>query len=451
MKIVIVGGGKVGEAICQELSDTNDIILIDNDPEVIDSIFSQYDIQAVVGNGANVNVQTEATVEDAEVFLAVTNSDELNIISSIIARKLGAKYTIARVRNPEYHERVDFIKSSLGITSMINPEEESAAVISEILKYPTAQSIESFASGKVNMVQILIDEDAFLKDMTLRDFRESFDGRLLVCIVERGLDVFIPSGDTKLLEGDKIYVTGSMNDLDKFYRNFKEYNAPIESALIIGGGRISYYLIKKLIKRGISVKLIEVDREIATQMSNDFSDVIVINADGTDQEILEEEGISEFDACIALTGIDEENIINSVFAKHKNVKKCIAKVNRTGMLKILGEIGLDTIITPKRIIADKIVRFVRSLGATGDSAIEKLYKLADRRVEAMEFIASENSKTIGIKLVDLDLLDNTLVSFIMRNGDMIFPSGNDCIMPEDRVVIVTTHENIVELDDIMNK
>lgn len=451
MNIVIVGGGKVGETICQELSDIADIVLIDNNPKVIESIFSQYDIQAVVGNGANVNVQREAMVENADIFISVTNSDELNIIACIIAKKLGAKYTISRVRSPEYHDSVDFIKTSLGISGMINPEFESARIIDEILKYPTAQGIESFAGGKVNLVQISLEEGSFIENLTLKEFRESFNGKLLVAIVVRGNEVFIPTGNTKLLSGDTIHVTGSTKDLDKFYRSIRKYSSPVESALIIGAGRLSYYLVKKLVSEGVQVKLIEVNKDIATKFSQQFPEIAVINADGTDQDILEEEGISEYDACIALTGIDEENIMISLFAKHKNVKKCIAKVNRTSMLKLLNQVGLDTIITPKRIIADKIVRFVRSISATGESCVEKLYKVADRRAEVLEFIAAEPSKVIGVPLWELNTLENTLVVFIMRNGELIFPTGEDSILANDRVVVVTTQENITDLDDILIK
>lgn len=451
MKVVVVGAGKVGETICQELYENTDIVLIDTNPRVIDNIFSMYDIQAVVGNGANVNVQNEAMVGESDIFLAVTNSDELNIVSCIIAKKLGAKYTIARVRNPEYHESVDFIMSSLGITGLINPEEESAAVLSEILKYPNSLSIESFANGKVNMVEVAIDEDNYLVDMTLKDFSSSFDGKLLVCIIERHDEVIIPTGNTVINSGDNIHVTGSMEDLHKFYNSLGKIDSQIKSTMIIGGGKLTYYLITKLLKRGMDIKLIEVNMERALEFANDFPEIIVINADGTDQEVLEEEGISEYDSCIALTGIDEENIMISLFAKYMNVKKCVAKVNRTSILKLLPQVGLDTIITPKRIIADKIVRFARSRLAAGESEMERLYKLADRKVEAMEFTAKENSEVIGIPLMDLNIKENTLVTIIHRNGDLIFPGGRDSVNVGDRVAIVTTQENIVTLDDIIKK
>lgn len=451
MNIVIVGGGKVGEIICQELYESTNIVLIDTDPRVIEDIFSQYDIQAVVGNGANVNVQNEAMVGESDIFLAVTNSDELNIIACIIAKKLGAKYTIARVRSPEYHDSVDFIKSSLEITGLINPEEESAKVISEILKYPTAISIETFANGMVKMVEVPIEENTYLDGIILKDFSASFDGKLLVCIVERGEEVIIPYGETQLEAGDSIHVTGSMEDLVKFYNSLGEDDSSINSALIVGAGRLSFYLTQRLLNRGLDVKVIEHDTDRAMKFANAFPGVIVINADGTDQDVLEEEGIAEYDSCIGLTGIDEENLMISVFAKHMKVKKSVAKVNRTSILKLLTEIGLDTIITPKRIIADKIIRFVKSSLATGNSGVERLYKLADRKVEAMEFSVSSESRIIGIPLMELDILENTLVTFIHRSGHLIFPSGNDVILVGDKVGIVTTHSGLVDLDDIIKK
>ncbi len=449
MDIVIVGGGKVGEILIRELHENYNVVLVDNNPQVVESLNNPYDIQTIVGNGGDVDILREAGVPSAEVFVAVSDSDELNIISCIIANKLGAKHTVARVRKPEYHAAYDFIKSALEIDYVVNPEEESAALLSEILKYPTANSIEHFANGKVKMVEFSVDEDAVVTGMTLREFRESFDGRLLVCIVERGDEVFIPRGSTTILPGDVIYVTGSVKDLNQFYRTINRFNRPIESVLIIGAGKLSYYLVKKLVARKIDVKLIEVDREVCELFAKEFPSIQVICADGTDQDVLEAQGIQEYEACIALTGIDEENIIISIFAKHNNVSKCIAKVNRTSILKLLDVVGLDTIITPKSLIADKILRLVRSIGATGHSKVERLYKLADRRVEALEFIADKQSKTIGVPLAELKFLENMLVAFIIRGGEIIIPDGKDAIRAKDRVVVVTTHEDIVDLDDII--
>ncbi len=451
MKIVIVGGGKVGNAICKELEEHCDIILIDNDPDVVEMLFSQYDIQAVVGNGSDVNIQKEATVEDADIFLAVTTSDELNMVSCIVAKELGVKHIIARVRNPEYRNSVDFIRDRLGITAMINPEEEAAKKIAQILQYPTAVSVETFAEEQVHMVSVLIEEDTFLKDITLKEFDDSFDGKLLICIVERDGEAFIPNGSTKILEDDIVHLTGSHEDLNKFYRNFREFNSPIDSALIIGGGKMGYYLLRELTNKKMEIKLIEVKAEITEFLSETFPEISVIHADGTDQDILDSEGISAYDSCIALTGIDEENIIISIFSKYRNVRKSIAKVNRTSMLKLIGHTELDTIITPQRIIADKIVRFVRSLNASGDTAVENLHTLADHKVEALEFIANENSKGIDIPLMELEIVDNTLVAFIFRNGELLFPSGKDAIHAGDRVVVVTTQKNVDELDDLLAK
>lgn len=449
MKVVIVGGGKVGNAIIKELEELCDIILIDNDPEVIDMAFSQYDIQAVVGNGADVMIQREATVEDADVFIATTTFDELNMVSCIIAKQLGVKHTICRVRNPEYRQSVKFIQHQLGITAMLNPEEESAKAISQMLQYPTALSIDPFAGGKVHIVAVLVKESSFLVGMSLREFAESFEGKLLVCIIERGDSAFIPKGDTIIYENDIIHLTGSNEDLNLFYRKFKKGKNHIDSALIVGGGKMGFYLLYELSKLKMDIKVIEIDTKKANHLSEMFPDVSVIHADGTDQDILETEGIAAYDSCIAITGVDEENIIISIFASHMKVKKSIAKVNRTSMLKLLTHTGLDTVITPQRIVADQILRFVRSLSATGNNAVENLHILADHKVEALEFHMKGHCKAIGIPLQHLKLLDNTLIAFIFRDDHLIFPSGNDIIQKGDRIVLVTTHQNYDEFDDFV--
>jgi len=451
MKIVVIGGGKVGGNICKELSDICDIVLIDSNPDVIESIFEELDIQAIVGNGAFVDVQIEAGMKDTDFVLAVTNSDEQNIMACILAKSLGVKKSIARVRNPEYHQNVDFIKKAFGIDAMINPELETASVIRKILSFPMALNIDSFAEGKVSLVEIEIKKGSVLENMDLKTFRESFAGNILVSIVERNDEIIIPRGDTVLKTGDRIHITGSSIDLDKLYPRISQKQAPVRSVVIVGAGKIGYYLIKKLSKsRSFQIKVIEQKKERADIISRQFPNVIVINADGSNQRVLEEEGISEYDACIALTGIDEENIFISLFAQHKGVRKCITKVNRRSMLKILAHVNLDSIITPELIIADEIIRFTKSLMTNGSSNIEHLYKLAGGGVEAIEFVATSNNKTaININLTDLRIIDNTLVSLIVRDGEPILPKGNDCIKLGDRVLIITTHTDILSLDDIV--
>lgn len=450
MKIVVIGGGKVGSNICRELSDGCDIVLIDNEPTVINDIFESYDVQGIVGNGVSVDVQVEAGMANADLALAVTNSDEQNIMACIIAKRLGVRHTIARVRSPEYHQNVDFIKSAFGIDKMINPEEEAAKVIKKVLSFPMALNIETFADNKVSMVEIEVKTDSVLNNMDLKTFREYFGGNVLVCIVERNDDVFIPRGDNVLLEGDRIHVTGSTYELEQLYPKINQRKTPIRSLLIVGGGRIGYYLIKKLVKKNIKIKLLEYKKSVADNISQQFPSITVINDDGSAQSVLEEEGIADYDACVALTGIDEENIFISLFAKRKGVKKCITKVNRRAMLKILDNVDLDTIITPELIIADEIIRFARSLKAGGNSNIEHLYKLSDGRVESLEFIVSSLDKAIiGVPISKLKIMDNTIVSLIVRVDEPILPSGDDTIMLNDKVLICTTHSDIMSLEDIL--
>ncbi|KXO16014.1 Trk system potassium transporter TrkA [Peptoniphilus sp. GNH] len=449
MKVVIVGGGKVGEALCIDLANSCDVVLIDKNQAVVENIFDQCDIQAVLGNGTDVNVQTEAGVKDADIFLAVSESDELNLVACIIAKKLGARHTMARVRNPQYSESVDFIKRSLEITTILNPEEEAAKTISRNLKFPTALNVESFAGGKLNIVELELEKESVINGLSLTEVGKNLGSPLLVCIIEREGKVFIPSGSCCLMAGDKIHVLGDNEALAKFYSMLGKSKKPISSAIMIGGGRVAYYLIKRLLQRKVDIKIIETDLERAKFLASSFPEITVINADGTDQDVLEEEGIGNYEACIALTGIDEENVILSVFAKHRGVNKSIAKVSRTSMLKILGHFGIDSIITPKSIVSDQIIRFVRSIIAADNSPVEKLYRLAGRRVEAMQFLAGDDLKILDTKLKDLKTKENTLIASIQRGRDLILPNGESKILPKDHVIVVTTQENIISLDDIL--
>lgn len=451
MDIVIVGAGKVGENLCKELYPDNNVILIDTNPIVIEEMFSDMDIQAIIGNGADLEVQEEARVEHADMFISVTQSDEINIIACIIAKNLGAAYTIARVRNPEYNKSVDFIKESLGINLMVNPDLETATSIADILEFPIAQNIEKFGDGHIFFISYLVKGDEPIVGMDLIEFDQMGSSRILICIMERNEEVFIPKGDTVILPDDIIYVTGSQTDLIDFFRNIQVYEKKINKALIIGGSRISYYLLKELEPRHMEIKLIERDRERAVKFAKEFPEIIAIHGDGTNQELLDDEGISGYEAIIALTGIDEENIMLSLFAKTRNIPKTVTKVNRTHMLKLVDHMGLDTIITPKDIISDRIIKVVKSLHATSNNAVTKLYKLADRRVEVLEFEVGEHCKMAMQKLKDLKLKDNTIIATIIRKDETIYPGGYDYIQQGDRVLIVTLQKNIYELDDLLKK
>lgn len=449
MKIVIAGGGKVGEVLCRELSlEKNDIVLIENNPTQLERIIQKNDITGMVGKGENYDHLVEAGVADCDIFIAVTPKDEINIIAAIIAQKLGANHTIARVRNPVYAKNMEFVREDLGISIIVNPELEAAKEIFSIIQFPEALSVEQFFNGKVSIIEEMIQPGGQLDGMPLTRFRIQF-GEILVCAIERGDNIFIPRGDAELQAGDHIFVTGCRVDLMNFLRRTGYKGKKAKSALIIGGSRIAYYLIPMLAKLPVVVKIIENNPDQAKDLSETFPEAIVVQGDGTDQEFLKEEHMEQYDVVIGLTGIDEENILISLFAMKQSVPRAITKVNRTDLLETVGNLGLQTIITPKRIIANEILTFARSFGNTQVSNIEKLYRIANDQVEALEFIVNSKSKIINIPLKDLNIKENLLIAYMIRFGKLIFPGGEDEIKVGDHVIVVTTNKNFDDIDDIL--
>lgn len=451
MKIVIVGGGKVGEKLCAELSEEhNDIYLIEKDDETLDRLIHKFDITGVVGNAANIEIQQEIGVSTADVFIAVTEKDEINLISAVLAKNLGAKYTVARVRNPEYSNHQSVLKESLGLSLIINPELSAATDIARVLRFPSALSAESFAAERVSLVEVEVEEASPLNGLNLRTFRQRF-GSILVCMSVRDEKVIIPDGQYQIQSGDRIFITGQAYDMMKFFKLYGEDKKRIRSTLIVGGGRITYYIMKALEKAHskIEATIIEIDKDKAEFLSQEFPNATVIFADGTDHAILEEHGLENYDSFISLTGVDEENLVMSVFARHKGVKKIITKMSRVEILKILSLVQLKTIITPKQIVANEIVQFVRALANAQGSNIEALYRLADNEVEVMQFKVTKNSNLCNIPLVELKMKKNTLIAYIMRNNELIFPTGSDQLHEHDRVLVVTTEKMFDDLDDIL--
>lgn len=449
VEIVIAGGGKVGETISEELArEGNDIVLIEIKAGRLEQIINKIDITGLAGDGAEIDNLVEAGVRDCDMFIAVTAEDETNIISAIIAKELGAKYTIARVRDPKYTNHIEFVRESLGINMVINPELEAARHISRILEYPETLRIEQFEKGRVSMVELVIKENGPLIDTPLVQFRENY-GDVLICAITRDYETIIPSGDTVLRKGDHLYVTGAQSDISRFYQKAGYKEEKIDSTLIIGGGGVTYNLLNLLKDKDMDIKVIEIKEEKAIDLSYEFPDVVVIKGDGTDQDFLDEERIRSFDSVLSLTGIDEENIVNSLYALSIGINKVITKVSRTGLLKILGNIDLQSIVTPKQLITNKILRFVRSISNTTVSNVEELVRIADNEVETLQFLVKATSRVVGVKLKDLDTKDELLVAYIIRGDDLIYPSGEDEILEGDHVLIVTKHKSFDDIDDIL--
>ena len=456
MKVVIVGGGKVGELLCADFSDIfQEVTIIDTNELRVEKLVEAYDINGILGNGANYEVLTRADSAEADMFISVTASDEINMICCIAAKQMGAKYTIARIRNPEYSKTKEFLRESLGIDLMVNPEYEAAKQISHMLKYPTAIKVESFFGGKFNILEVIINSNSILNGVSLIDSKKIIDFPSLVCLVERQGEVFVPRGNYVFNVGDKVHITAANKNLKKFYKllgNQDNMEKKITSSLVIGGGKIAHYLVEFLQIANFYVKVIEIDKNKAISLSETFPDIDVIWADGSDRDTLIEEGIQTFDSCISLTGFDEENIIINLYADKLGIKKTVAKVNRASLKQIAEDIGQYSYITPKEIVGNIITKYTKSLQCSKHSDIENFYRIANNQAEVIEFKITNNSaKILGIKLKDLAINPNMLIAFIIRNNKQIFPNGDDEIKLDDNVVVVSYKHKIEHIDDIISR
>lgn len=451
MDIVIIGGGKVGEELCRDLSKENhNIVLIDKDPNRLEQLSNTYDIRGVLGNGAVYALQLEADTDKCDLFIAVTPLDEINIIAALTAKRIGAKYCVARVRNPDYSEQMHFIHDELGINLVVNPELEAARQINNIIRYPSALTVDRITRGTINLVSVRIDDDGKIANTTVRDYVWR-DRHGLFVALERDDKVLIPKGDSVIEVGDIVYAVGGTDDLHDLYLSSGSYTQAIHSVMIVGGGRISEYLIPMLLKQGVRVKLIEVKKEKCDELSVKFPKVEIIFGDGTNPDFLREERITDYDAFIALTNIDEENIIVSIFASRNHVSKTITKVNRLNLMHYIEDEGIGSVITPYRVVSDIIIRYVRAIDEEGRSEIINLTRFADDRIEVIDFKVGRSPGLTEIPIQDLKLKDNLLLAMILRGNDSIIPSGKDMILPGDHIVIVTTHTQLSSVDDILKE
>ncbi len=449
MYIIIVGLDKLGSTLTKQLStEGHDIVVVDPDNSVVSSTVDAYDVMGICGNGATYEVLKEAGAAKAKLIIAATGSDELNILCCLFAKHMGTENTIARVRNPDYAGQSQFLRNDLGISMTVNPEYETANEISRIIRFPSAANLDSFAGGRVEIARVRIHSDNPLCDMPIHEMRKKTKAKVIICAVQRNDSVFIPSGDFVLHCDDVISITGTRAELSSFMKQTGVYKQKIKNVMIVGGGRIAYYLAKLLSDTGRNIKLIELKDERCRHMSDMLDDVTVIHGDGTDQDILEEQCIDGQDALIALTGIDEENIIVSMYAESKGVNKVITKVNRHSY-SILNDIGLETVVSPQIVAGNLVTRYVRALhNSAGNSQIQTLYKLVGGKVEAAEFIVPEDAGYLNIPFKELELMPNLLIGCIIRNGKIIFPGGDDVMKANDSVIVVTAGRIIEDLHDI---
>ena len=453
MKIIIVGCGKIGTTIIESLvREGHDVVAVDSDPAIIADISNIYDVMCVCGTGADYDTLAEAGVSSANMVVAVTGSDELNMLSCFIAKKMGAEQTVARIRNPEFNDKnLGFMKQQLGISLSINPELLVAKEFFNLLQLPSAVNIETFSRRSFEMAELILKENSPLDGMSLIDLRKKYKASFLVCLVKRGGEVYIPDGNFVLKSGDHIGLTATFTELQKLLEMIGVTSKRARNVMILGASTTAYYLAKMLLSAGNSVTVIDKDKGRCERFAEILPGAVIINGDGAQQEVLLEEGLTSADALATLTGIDEENILVSFFAISQNVPKVITKANRNELIGMAEKIGLDSIISPKRTISDVITRYARALQNSLGSNVETLYKLMDGKAEALEFNVQSDFNALHIPLKDMKLKNNILIAGIIRKRKAFVPSGDDEIMVGDKVIVISkaTDEIMNDLSDIL--
>lgn len=450
MRIVIIGLGTIGKTILKSLSgEGHTITIIDENKYRIEDLIERYDVMGIVGNGASMDIQNEAGVAAADLVIALTRSDELNILACLVAKKVGAQNTIARVRNPDYRKQITDMKDDLGISMVVNPEQETANEIFNLVNLPSVAQIEHFAEGKVSLVEVVAEKGCALIGETLISLGKKLTTKVLICAVQRGDEVTIPSGHFMIQEGDRIHFTSNAKMLGDFLREANLVKSPFKNIMIVGGGRIGFYLADSLANKKYAVKLIEHNRAHAEELAEFLPRVTVVCGNGTQHDLLIEEGIEAMDAFVALTDIDEENMIVSMFANKKKVKKTITQIKSDDLYGMLDELGITNNVSPKQIVASRIISYIRALANTVGSNVLTLYRLVNNQVEALEFSARKQEKFYNKPLKELKIKKNCLIACIIRQNEVMIPNGDSQIQLGDNVVVVTTHKNFDDLNDVI--
>ena len=450
MNIIIVGCGKVGYTLVELLSsEDHNLVVIDEKPERVSRITDSMDAMGIVGNGINHQTLLAAGIETADLLIAVTGDDEKNLLCCVIAKKTGRCQTIARVRNPIYNEETEFLKKEFGIAMIINPDLAAATEIAKVFQFPSALRVDTFAKGRVELLHFRIGKDSPLLGMKLYNLNQTLHTSVLVCTAMRGDDVIIPNGNFEFHENDVISIASTRKNAIEFFRKIGTATHRVANAILAGGGAISYYLAKSLIAFGIHVTIIDIDPVRCDYLSEALPDATIICGDATDQNLLSQEGLEHAQGFAALTGLDEENILLSLYANEVSGARTVTKINRLNFTSIINNLNLGSIVYPRVITADYILKHVRSTSYSRNSNVEKLYKLANGRVEALEFIIKEDSAVAGIPLQNLNLRKNTLICCIYRNNEVIIPTGQDMMLAGDSVLVVIYGYRIYDIQEIL--
>lgn len=450
MNIIILGSGKVGRTLAEQLSNEgHNIVMVDIIAKKVQDISEDADIMGVLGNASSINTLLDAGIETADILIAVTGSDELNLLCCLIAKKVSKCHTIARVRNPVYGKEIGFIKERLGISMIINPEQAAAIEISRLLRFPSAIKIDTFAKGRVELLKFKVKPEFHLDQMTVMEVAERYKNSILICAVERGDEVYIPSGNFVLKDNDIISIIASPVNSALFFKRIGIHTHQVKSTMIVGGSTLSYYLAKLLLAMKIRVLIVEANKDRCEQLSELLPDATIINGDGTDKNLLLEEGLSRVESFVTLTNLDEENILLALFAKKNSNAKLVSKVNRIAFDDIIEGLDIGSVIYPKYLTADYILQYVRAMQNSIGSNVETLYQILDNKAEALEFSVHEDCPFLNTPLADLDIRNNLLITCINRNGKITIPRGQDSIQLGDTVIVVTTVKGLQDIKDIL--
>lgn len=451
MKIIIIGSGKVGYTLAAQLvAEDHDLIIIDNKMTALQHADDTLDVMCIRGNGASISVLLEAGVREADLVISVTDSDEVNTICCLLAKKLGAQHTVARIRNPAHATDSELLRQETGLDLVINPELAAAQEISRILRFPFASHVDSFSRSRVEMVGFRSLPEDKLANIPLYELVKDFSANMLFCAVKRDGQVYVPDGSFVMQPHDEIYVLGEHMELNRFFKTLGRTALKIKDIIIVGGGRISVYLAWAMEKAGVGVRIIEMDEDICASLSEMLPDAMMIHGDGTETALLESESFTATDAFISLTNRDEENLLSALYAQRSGVPKVIAKITRQNYAEMAKDLGLDSVISPKNITANRILRYVRGLNNSKSNAMQTLYKLLDGSIEVTEFVVTDTTKNINTALRDLRLKKGIIIGVIMRGSEIIIPHGNDEFHLGDRVILIAQALHIFDLNDIFN-
>ena len=453
MDIVIVGGGRLGSGLAKSLSQENhNITVIDVNEDLVNTIVETYDVQGVIGSGTIRSVLNDANVQKADLVIGATDEDEINILTCFIARRMGARHTIARVRNPEYTSQINFMRNELGISMMLNPDLSTALEIGRVIQFPSAMNIETFSNGLVDLAEIKINADSPIADMSIGAISSKYNNRLLICAVARGEEVYIPNGDFVVESGDVIYITSSNKYIGSIVKDLNPSKKidNIKNVMLIGASRVSFYLASLLVSQGKNVVVIDKDSAKCEEFTERINGATVVCADANDYNVLLEEGLDDMDAVVTLTNHDEVNVMVSMFASRQNVPKNITKIKNVNLAKLVDNISTDTIVNPIATSIDIITHYIRAKKHTNSGEMKALYKLVDGKIEATEFIADLKTRNLGKPLSQIDFKKDILIASIGRKGKLIIPTGSESIQDGDKIIVISKGRIIEKINDIFS-